>query len=93
MPSQASAISAKQRRSRKPVAVEVPVRRIGVTAAWALALPLASAVLVAAATLLPRFPDADAARWGCLGAAGALLIGSLGLFVDATRRQRISRLK
>lgn len=89
MPSQASAISAKQRRSRKPVAVEVPVRRIGVTAAWALALPLASAVLVAAATLLPRFPDADAARWGCLGAAGALLIGSLGLFVDATRRQRI----
>lgn len=88
MAAQATTISAKRRRSRTPVPVEVPARSARLPAAWASALPLVFAVLVASATLLPRFPDAAAARWGCLGAAAALVLGSVALLIDAARRQR-----
>ncbi|MGE3512542.1 MAG: hypothetical protein AB7N65_27070, partial [Vicinamibacterales bacterium] len=88
MPAQATTISAKRRRSRKSIAVEVPARRASLTAGRAITLPLSAAVLVAAATLLPGFPSAPASRWGCLGAAAVLLLGSVALLIDAARRHR-----
>src|SRR3954465_2892663 len=89
MASQVSAISAKKRRSRKVVAAPVvPVRHVPLSARSAVALPIAFAVLVAAATLLPGFSDAPAARWSCWGAAGVLVAWAAALLVIVERRPR-----
>jgi Flp pilus assembly protein TadD len=91
MASQASAISAKRRRSRKAVAATpavAPARLIALSPRSAIALPVVAAALVAAATLLPGFAEAPAARWSCWGAAGCLLAWAAALLVSVERGQR-----
>jgi Flp pilus assembly protein TadD len=94
MASQVSAISAKKRRSRKPVVAAVaPARQVALSAKSAIALPISFAVLVAAATQLPGFSEAPTARWSCWGAAGLLLLWSAALFVILERRPRLLSLE
>jgi Flp pilus assembly protein TadD len=91
MASQVSAIPAKRRRSRKPVVAAPaagPARPIALSLRSAIALPVVSAGLVAAATLVPGFAEAPAARWSCWGAAGCLLLWSAALAVAVRRRSR-----
>src|SRR5438309_8177071 len=88
MASQVSAISAKRRGSRKAVVAAIPARQISLSPKSAIALPMAFAALVAAATLLPGFSEAPAARWSCWGAAGFLALWAVALLAIAERRHR-----
>jgi Flp pilus assembly protein TadD len=91
MAAQVSAVSPKRRRSGKAagtVPAATPVRQIALSPRSAVALPVALAALAAAATLLPGFPEAPAARWSCWGAAGLLLLWSVVLLIGVERRRR-----
>jgi Tfp pilus assembly protein PilF len=89
MAPQVSAISAKRNRSKKQAEPVSPVREIRLSPGRAIALPVMFAALVAAATLLPGFPGAPAARWSCWGAAGFVVLWGMALLMAAGRRHRV----
>src|SRR5439155_27129210 len=88
MATKVSAISSKRRRSKKPVVAVSRTRQISLSPVRAIALPLASAAIVAAATFLPGFAEAPAARWSCWASAGFLGLWAVALLVDAERCHR-----
>jgi Flp pilus assembly protein TadD len=84
---QVRANPAQRRRSKKQTVAISPVRRIALSPAWAVAIPLTFSALVAAAALLPKIAQTPA-RWSCLGAAAFLVVWGTLLLVTAARRHR-----